>query len=74
MIVTRDELVKTRITLLKQMNDYIINLGDEDIWTTWITLGVPDCPSEEDFFYIADSNVEWQDVCKLFGMLVAENA
>jgi hypothetical protein len=75
MYVTREELVKTRITLLKQMNKYIIDMGDEQIWEHWITLGVPDAPTEEDYEFIAENDEEWAEVCKLFGRLVkAEGA
>ena len=46
--MTRKELLKTRIEIAKQMNDFIINLGDEEIWETWITSGIPDEPQEDD--------------------------
>ena len=70
MTITHEELVKTRITLLKQMNEYIINLGDEEIWMHWICVGVPDEPSEDDYEFIAEDEEEWLDVCKIFGQLV----
>ena len=67
--VSHEEIIKTRIHLLKQMNEYIINLGDEDIWMDWITLGVPDAPSEEDYKFIAENENEWFETCELFGQL-----
>ena len=70
MVVTKEDLIKTRITLLKQMNTYIINLGDEEIWMDWITVGVPDEPCEEDYQYIAENDKSWIDICELFGQLV----
>lgn len=70
MIVTREELVKTRISIAKQMNKYIINMGDEEIWMDWITVGIPDAPTEEDYESIAEDNEEWMDLCKLFGSLI----
>ena len=72
--VTRNELVQARIKLLKEMNTYIINMDDEEIWMDWITLGVPDEPSEDDYKFIAENDDEWNDVCGLFGKLVAEEA
>lgn len=69
MTVTRAELVATRKRLVEEMNTYIIELGDEDIWMDWIMLGVPDEPSEEDFEYIAENDEEWEDLCRLFGAL-----
>ena len=48
MAVTHNDLIQLRKKLLKEMNTYIIEMGDEEIWATWITLGVPDAPSEDD--------------------------
>ena len=70
MVVTKEDLIKTRITLLKQMNTYIINLGDEEIWMDWITVGVPDEACEEDYQYIAENDKDWINICELFGQLV----
>lgn len=72
MYVTREELVKTRAKLAKEMNEYIINLGDEEIWFEWIALGVPDEPTEEDFEFFAENELEWLSLCELFGRLVAD--
>lgn len=75
MYVTREELVKTRISIAKQMNKYIIDMGDEEIWMDWITVGIPDAPTEEDYESIAEDDNEWIDLCTLFGRLVgAEGA
>lgn len=64
--------VEARMSLLKGMNDYILELGDEDIWETWILMGVPDCPSEEVFFTIAADDELWLDTVKIFATLTAE--
>lgn len=64
------ETVKARKELLKQMNQYIIDLGDEEIWIDWIMVGVPDEPCEEDYQFIAENDNEWVDICKLFGQLI----
>lgn len=59
--------IKTRIKLLKDMHKYIINeIGDEEAYFTWITVGVPDEPQEEDFEYIAENDSEWNDVVDTF--------
>lgn len=58
-----------RINLLKQMNQYILELGDEDIWMDWIALGVPDEPSEDDYEFIAESDEVWNYVIELFSKL-----
>lgn len=71
--MTKTELIKLRKELLKQMNKYIIEIGDEEIWMDWITLGVPDEPSEDDYDFIAETDDEWNSVCELFGKLVRED-
>lgn len=74
MTVTHNDLIQLRIKLLKEMNAYIIEMGDEEIWMDWITLGVPDAPSEDDYEFIAENDDEWNDVCGLFGRLAVEEA
>jgi len=74
MVVTYEEIVQARIKMLKEMNKYIIEMGDEEIWMDWITLGVPDEPSEDDYEFIAENDNEWNDVCNLFGKLTEEEA
>lgn len=67
----REAMIKDRIQLLKAMDSYICNtMGDENIWETWISAGIPDCASEDDYGFIAGDDEEWIEVCKLFGRLV----
>ena len=66
----REELIQTRIELLKQMNQYIINIGDEEIWMDWITLCVPDEATEDDYQYMAEDSSTWNYTCKIFGDLI----
>ena len=61
-----------RIQLLKQMNQYIIDLGDEVVYDGWFSLGVPDEPTEEDYESIAEEREIWVYVCKLFGQLIKD--
>ena len=74
MVVTRTEIIQARIKMLKEMNKYIIEMGDEEIWMDWIAFGVPDEPSEDDYEFIAENDYEWNDVCSLFGRLAKEEA
>ena len=69
MTVVSEEMVAIREKLLKDMHQYIIEMGDEDIYDEWITLAVPDEPTEEDFESIADDDKEWIETCRLFGVL-----
>jgi len=61
-----------RIELLKGMNQYIIDLGDEEVYDTWFAVGVPDEATDDDYDFIAGDLEEWIDICKLFGRLIAE--
>lgn len=61
-----------RIELLKGMNKYIIDLGDEEAYETWFSLGVPDEPTEDDYEFIAEEREIWVYVCKLFGQLIKD--
>jgi hypothetical protein len=55
-----------RIELLKAMHNFVITeFSDEDNIFCWLANGVPDCPQEDDFEFIAeddeffDEHVEW---------------
>lgn len=64
------EMVGIRIKLLKDMHQYIIEIGDEEIYMDWVTLAVPDEPREDDFESIAEDNENWIYCCKTFYRLV----
>jgi hypothetical protein len=68
--MTREEMIAERKKFLKQMNDYIINLGDEEVWYTWIGLGVPDGATEDDYDFMAENDATWRETCELFGNLI----
>ena len=61
-----------RIELLKGMNQYIIDLGDEEVYREWFSCGVPDEATEDDYNFIANDIEEWVYVCQLFGRLIGE--
>lgn len=69
MTVVSKEMVAIREKLLKDMHQYIIEIGDEDIYIDWVTLAVPDEPTEEDFESIAEDDEMWIKTCELFGIL-----
>ena len=59
-----------RIELLKGMNQYIIDLGDEEAYEPWFTLGVPDEATDYDYEFIAENEGSWREICELFGNLI----
>lgn len=63
---------KTRVELLKGMNTYMLQLGDETLLGAWFLTGIPDCPDEEDFEFFATDDNEWNYIVRLFGRLTIE--
>ena len=70
---TKQNEFKRRVELLKDMHNYIIDMGDDFIYDIWIRDGVPDEPDDEIFEFIASDDDEWREVCALFGKLVEED-
>lgn len=62
-----------RIGFLKDMHNYILDMGDDFIYDIWIRDGVPDEPDDEIFEFIASDDDEWREICELFGKLVEED-
>ena len=61
--------ITSRINILKQMNQYIINIGDEEIWMDWIAVGVPDEATEDDYLFMAEDDKIWRETCEIFDEL-----
>lgn len=59
-----------RANLLGGMDSYIKELGDEEIWIDWITLGVPDECDEDTLMSIANDESEFVRITKFFSDLV----
>lgn len=55
-----------RLSLIKTLHNWFLNCEDEDIYFEWINI-VPDCPSEEDFEFIADDE-ELLTECVLYAV------
>lgn len=70
MTVTREEMYKTRLDLVHQMHNYIMDTGDENIYEEWNTLCIPDEPCEEDFEMFASDPDFFRSMCEIFGRLV----
>lgn len=63
---------QARVEILKAMHQYMMNVNDEEAYFHWITLGVPDEPSEEDYESIADDESDWEDIVKYFATLIKD--
>ena len=60
----------SRVKQLEQMHLSIIEQGDEDIYDDWITYGVPDQPTENDFLTIAEDDESYEEICSLYNRLM----
>ena len=54
-----------KIDFIKALNEIILGLGDEDIIDAWICI-MPDCPTEEDFEFIANNQESFDEVVNEF--------
>ena len=59
-----------RMAQLKAMHELMCNANNELIYMSWITTGVPDCPSEDDFQYIATDDDSYNECFDLFVRLI----
>ena len=65
---TRD----ARIKQLKAMHALMCEANDESIYMSWIYT-MPDCPSEDDFLYIAMDDKNYNECFDKFVRLIAKN-
>ena len=68
-------LFNYRVWELKKMDKYIReNVSDEDGIMWWLTVGVPDNASQEDFEFIAQDDELFNTCNRVFSSLVIEEA
>ena len=64
------EMIKTKMNLLQQMHNFILNIGDEEIYEEWVTFCVPDEPSEDDYEFIASDEILWNEITEKFIQII----
>ena len=70
---TREEIVGIRVDILKDMNKYVLEkISDEELIYYWLEEGIPDCPSDDDFLFIAEDDEEWERICSVFNFIVKQ--
>lgn len=63
--------ITERVENLKAMHNFIISeVNDEELIFWWLTEGVPDCPHESDFAFIAGSDTDYQECKELYEKIV----
>ena len=64
--------LKMRTDQLKAMHNVMCESNSESIYMSWITCGVPDCPQDDDFEFIAEDDERYNEKVDLFVELVAK--
>lgn len=64
------EMIKTKMNLLQQMHNFILDIGDEEIYEEWVTSCVPDEPSEDDYEFIASNETLWNEITEKFIQII----
>lgn len=70
---TRKKIVEIRVDILKDMNKFVLEkIYDEELIFHWLEEGIPDCPSDDDFLFIAENDEEWERICSVFAWIVKD--
>lgn len=65
-------VIMSRINRVYNMHECIRNWGgDEEHYMRWILI-VPDCPTMEDFYDIAEDMTDYKEVCDLFWDIIGD--
>jgi hypothetical protein len=57
---------ENRIEILKAMHTIMTYMNNENAYWSWVTLGVPDEPQEDDFESIAEDEDSFNEVAEHF--------
>lgn len=63
-------IIESKMNMLKLMDKMINEIGDEELFDSWLMLGVPDGADDDDYEYMARSEEGYKDVCELFVRLL----
>lgn len=58
--------IKNRIEQLKAMDDFMHSMNDEELIDSWLTNGVPDEASEDDYRFIAEDDESYMECVRIF--------
>ena len=65
-----DDIITLKANILGGMNQYILDLGDEDKYEIWFERGVPDGADEDDLIDLASDDSIFRSICEVFGWLI----
>lgn len=66
-----NEIKILRANIMGGMNEYIRELGDDDLWDIWIEVFPDEC-SEEELMEMAESDSIWLDVVNRFAYILKQ--
>ena len=58
--------IDLRVIQLKAMDDFMHSVNNEDLIKEWLTYGVPDEASKDDYYSIAEDDELYNDCVKIF--------
>jgi len=61
-----DKTIEKRVKVLKELNDLILDTGDEDIFERWFMIGIPDGATEDDYREIANYIDSFREILDSF--------
>ncbi len=65
--------IKNRVEQLKAMDDFMHSVNDEELIDSWLTYGVPDEASEEDYRFIAEDDEAYKECVEIFKRTVKDD-
>lgn len=69
----REALIELRVNQLKAMDKFVHEVNDEELIEDWLTNGVPDEASEDDYDEIAANDELYYGCVRLFKHVVIED-
>ena len=66
-----NSIMTSRIAQLRAMHAIMFLSNDKNLYYDWATYGVPDCPTDDDFEYIAVDNDLYNEVFDVFVNLIS---
>lgn len=67
-----DALIQLRTNQLKAMDEFVHSINNEELMDDWLSCGVPDEASEEDFSYIAADEDLYKTCVRIFKRIAIE--
>lgn len=64
--MTSETTIMSRMEQLKAMDEFMHSVNDEELIDSWLTYGVPDEASEEDYRFIAEDEEAYEGCVRIF--------